>query len=434
MKFPRLTTKFLITIFTAILTLSNALIPAPTAFAATPWPASSGTVIASAGSNGLPGGFEPSGLIQMSAGLVIADDSGDIAVLDENGDVLNFFEPFSSWTDIEALTTIDPTSNIIYLGIEQPIPLVLEFDISTGTLTGQEWDLSDCSGCMPSGGNQGLEAIVYANGHFYVGLQANANVYKFDLLPDGQVNLAETFSTYYPSDMAGLYYDETTGWLYAVYDSRNRLVITDLNNGNAIVDRFNLPGNAQEGITLGLYPSTDMYIAQDSGSIVKYENFPTQQPPYVDLYVNNLHINPVSQRLWYSIGNTGNMTFAVPRFGIDRLYIDDIPFKVRSWSAGETQVSKYSIAGSYVRENWIIPRTLLMQKKWSDGETHKVKVCIDDSYLVEELFEDNNCAELEWEYDANPPYNYAEAMPVSKEVQEKLIDNLNDERDKKRRR
>lgn len=369
------------------------LIGVSTAFAATSWPGTSGQQLAVAGSNGFPGNAEPSGLIQMDMGLIVASDNGRIYVLDEQGNMINDFQPGG---DIEGLTTMDPSSSIIYLGIENP-DAIKEFDLSTGQLTGEEWDLTPWM--SSSEDNQGLEALTYADGHFYAGLQADAHIYEFELLPGGSVNFIQEFGTYYSSDLAGLYYDETTGLLYSVYDSRNRLVVTDLLNNNTVVERYNLPGHDQEGITLELYPSTTMYIAHDKGpgAVFSYGNFPSAQP--ANLYVENVQINPTTLRVTYDVGNNGGQNMYVDRFGYDRLYIDGMSVTTRAWSTAGSGASQFSLAHSLVHNDWLVSFNLYLLSTFQQGGAHTVMVCVDDGNVFPEILEDDNCAEGEWEFE-----------------------------------
>ena len=106
--------------------------------------------------------------------LLIADDDGRLSRIDAGGGNV------ATWViggDLEGVTFVDPSSDLVYLGRERP-DAVIEFDLATGLATGNTWDLTPW---MTGDSNLGLEALTYANGRFYAGHQGEGNVYVFTL-------------------------------------------------------------------------------------------------------------------------------------------------------------------------------------------------------------------------------------------------------------
>jgi len=240
--------------------------------AADPWPADSGVEIGNVGgAGGLPSGYEPSGAVWHTGlgVLLVVGDAGQVSQMDADGTNVTTWSPGG---DLEGIAVADPDSDLIYLGRERP-DAVLEFDLATGMLTGNSWDLT---AWLTGPENQGLEALTYVDGLFYAGLQADGNIYVFRLLPLGVVEHVETIAS--PSsrtDISGLHYDADTQILYAIYDSFN--VIVEMQADGTFLREYDLAGDDQEGITL--IPECDMgkamiFIAQDSQEVWRYEGYP----------------------------------------------------------------------------------------------------------------------------------------------------------------
>ena len=70
----------------------------------------------------------------------------------DGSDLVNWNVP----GDLEALTVADHTSDLIYIGVENP-DSILEFDVSTGQVT-RTFDLTDW---MTGADNRGLEALAF---------------------------------------------------------------------------------------------------------------------------------------------------------------------------------------------------------------------------------------------------------------------------------
>jgi len=168
--------------------LAIALLLASDAAAQMPWPAGPATEIGLEGQpGGLPAGFESSGVVWHAGRgtVVVVNDNGQIAELSPEGGLLALW-PLPG--DLEALTITDPASSRVYVGVENP-DSVVEFDLATGQPTGASWDLTPW---MTGPGNEGLEALAYADGVFFVGLQVDGRIFHFVLRAGGAVQFLGT--------------------------------------------------------------------------------------------------------------------------------------------------------------------------------------------------------------------------------------------------
>jgi len=243
-----------------------------TAATAAPWPADAGMEIGQIGQqNGLPEDYEPSGAVWHSGRqkLLVVDDSGLISQLDSSGGNI------TSWNvdeDLEGITLIDPEGSLVYLAVEHP-DSILEFDLDTGSLTGREWDLTPW---LDGPNNHGLEALTYGNGHFFAGLQEDGTIFEFNLQDNGDVQLLASFASHEArDDLSGLHFDACTGILYAVHDSHDLLV--EMTTEGDFIREYDLVGDDQEGIALiggGTSGQTTLFIAQDSGEVWRYQQYP----------------------------------------------------------------------------------------------------------------------------------------------------------------
>jgi hypothetical protein len=237
-----------------------------------PWPGDAGVEIGDVGQPGkIPLGYEPSGAVWHPAldALVLVDDDGNVSLLDQDGDVL------ISWAvagDLEAVALPDPAGTLVYLGLEQP-DTVLAFDLGTGALTGESWDLTPW---MTGPANQGLEALTCVGDLVYAGHQGEGSVYVFELEPGGAVTHVETLASPLGLvDLAGLHHDPITGVLFAVHDVSN--VLVEMTPSGALLRDLALPGHDQEGVALVPDCETGaarVFVAQDSGQLWRYEAYP----------------------------------------------------------------------------------------------------------------------------------------------------------------
>ncbi len=242
------------------------------AASAGPWPGDAGSEIGNVGApGGLPAGYEPSGAVwhERLGALLVVSDGGLVSRLDANGENVTTWSPGG---DLEAITIADPESDLVYLGVEHPDG-VLEFDLATGALTGNTWDLTPW---MAGPGNQGLEGLTYVDGLFYAGHQREGNIYVFRLLDGGAVELVDVFAAPFGrDDVSGLHYDTSTGTLYAIHDKFD--VIVEMERDGTFIRQFDLPGVDQEGIAV--VPNCEsaqsrVFVSQDSQAVWRYELYP----------------------------------------------------------------------------------------------------------------------------------------------------------------
>ncbi|MBC8425469.1 SdiA-regulated domain-containing protein [bacterium] len=236
------------------------------------WPADSGLEIGQVGEpDGLPEDYEPSGAVwhPLRQTLIVVDDSGRVSELGPYGNDV------TTWVvenDLEGVTIADPDNDLVYLAVEQP-DAVLEFDLATGTLTGNQWDLTPW---LQGPSNHGLEALTYVDGHFYAGLQEDGNIFVFDLLDGGTVQYLDTIAPHAGrDDISGLHYDVCTGILYAIHDSHD--VIVEMSADGSFLREYDLAGDSQEGIALiggSTSGQTTIFIAEDAGAVWRYEQYP----------------------------------------------------------------------------------------------------------------------------------------------------------------
>lgn len=253
-------------------------------------------------------GYEPSGVVWhgRTHSLFLVWDNGYVTQMDTSGNILH--PSVFVGGDLEDITVVDDQTNSIYLLEEYPQKIV-EFDISTWTKTGRVWSLNG----MPGNAADGAEALTYnAETHeFYVGAQMDGQIYVYavDLQNSGSVNFSRVIHTGVAADIAGLNYSADTKKVYAVFDSANILQEYDASNDH-LLTQYDVPGVDQEGLTVlpGCpHASTPIIIAEDSGRVMKYQNYPVVCPnpsqvdndhdgftANVDCNDNNPAINPGS--------------------------------------------------------------------------------------------------------------------------------------------
>lgn len=260
------------------------------AVAASPWPASSGVEITGNLAVVAPT-FEPSGIVWHTRReeFIIVGDEGDLCTLSASGETATCYDVGSY--DLEGVTVADVTSNLVYLAVEYS-PTILQFDLTTGTLTDKSWSLSSW---MTTNSSTGVEALTFVpngdgsivesshGGLFYAGSQYDGKIYVFDVDTNtsGSVSFVTSFhpkSGY--TDLAGLTYLSETDTVYAGYDGNDRLV--EVTPTGTYIIHYEFAGDDQEGLTL--IPSCDagvaeLVVGEDSGQSVgpeiwSYDNYP----------------------------------------------------------------------------------------------------------------------------------------------------------------
>ncbi len=262
------------------------LLSLPSPALSAPWPGDGGTNI----TGDLPATYEPSGILWHNRleTLFLVHDKGWVARLESDGT----YDAWNVGGDLEAIAVADASSDYLYLGVEQPDDSILEFRISTGTLTGKSWDLTPW---MTGPDNSGLEALTFVpDGHhpygdgngrtrsgglFYAGLQYDGRVYIFDvnLSSSGEVDYVADFSpaSAPATDLSDMWYDTGTRTLYLLHDGADtvREMLTD----NTPLAEYTLPGTGQEGVAFVRTSPAEgyLYITDDSlHTVVRYGGYP----------------------------------------------------------------------------------------------------------------------------------------------------------------
>lgn len=236
--------------------------------AETSWPASSGTLIsgslsATATPSGLP--FEPSDLAIVDGKLVVVSDEGDIATMNLDGSGVSMWLT-SVGNDQEGVTVV---GNIIYV-LNERYRDVNAYDLATHVLL-RTYDLSPW---IAGEDNLGPEALVYHGGQWLVGHSETEEIFAFDFSGTEPVFNGSWNSGAHVRAM----HSGADGKLYVM--SSGRLVVFD---GTTQLVDYTLPGDAQkpEGFALAMdctVGTATTFIAYDSGSVYRYDNFPVSCP------------------------------------------------------------------------------------------------------------------------------------------------------------
>lgn len=253
------------------------------------WPSGVGVLI----SQNLPAGYEPSGVTwhPYYNALFTVWDNGFISKLDlEGGNV-------TTWRvdgDLEGITNTGEDSEFVYAAVEYPYGL-----IKFNPLSGRVESSVSLAGVIPVNSNEGITGLTYvSNGHhpysnsqndglFYAGLEANGVVYVVDV--NFETQTAALIDSFTPvinrKDLEGLHYNPTTRTLFVLYDESN--LLREITLSNSFVNEYSLPTNTKdEGVTITpicAVNNVGIIIAQDSGSIIKYQDFPSNcQNPRFD--------------------------------------------------------------------------------------------------------------------------------------------------------
>lgn len=269
------------------------------------WPASSTATILFSSST-----TEPSGVMYHPRldRIFFVGDEGQVFKMKTDGTIETTWNPGG---DLEGITVVDPSSNYVYLALEKPNDSILQFDITTGQLTGKTWDVSTylISGVDANhqDANLGMEGLTwvpngkhpYSNsnsgGVFYTALQYDGKVYVFDvnLTAGGQFtylgSLTPVAGRTYISD---LYYSSNTNTVYALFGSALHEMRPD---GTTIVDYTSLPGTRQEGFAL---IESDSCTATTATAIIA-EDTGAATPGTVKLYASYPVTNTAGQYTYY---------------------------------------------------------------------------------------------------------------------------------------
>ncbi len=231
---------------------------------------------------------EPSGLCYHKARgtLFVVGDNGDVCEMQTDGSMLH--ERHIGSHDLEGITH-DPATGLLYAAVEGEDKVLELHPDSLGVR--REFQLPrefEGHTIMKSGGN-GIEAITFApdpehpqGGTFYVTNQ----VFALDVADDRSAiihtelplrsgEVVTILDVFEPGiiDLSGLHYDAATGHLFMIGDVAN--AIAEYGPGYELIGAWAFPGDNQEGITFD--DDGYLYIAQDSGGILKYRRLPAER-------------------------------------------------------------------------------------------------------------------------------------------------------------
>ena len=228
--------------------------------------------------------------------LFVVDDEGHICELLTDGTLLQ--QGHVAKTDLEGIT-INQASGLLYV-IDEKSGAILELD--PNRLEAQRrFIIKTAPGYYDPAGynnNRGFEAITFianpaqpSGGSFFLASQGRssdsdkdlASVYEIavptlsitnaDQSADQRATIIRSF-TLDISDLSGLHHDDNTGLLHLISDEHDRLIL--LTSDGAEQASHTLPGKNQKGITLDA--EGYVYIAEDSGDIIKYTYSATIKP------------------------------------------------------------------------------------------------------------------------------------------------------------
>lgn len=244
--------------------------------------------------------YQPSGELPLKdcdniSGVVYHLERGTLFVINDNGTLCEI-DPLTETVlqenkvsngDIEGLT-YNPATGLLYIAEERD-EAIIEVDPNTLTAIRKFEIEREFNGqTVLRKGGQGVESIEFVpdvshpeGGTFFLTNQSfEANnpedasaVFEVALplsQPVTEENPVVPILNYYPMeilDLAGLYYDATADLLYVVSDDTDQLIY--LTRTGQIVAIYPLPGDGQEGITIG--PDGMLYISEDLGGLTLYQ-------------------------------------------------------------------------------------------------------------------------------------------------------------------
>jgi uncharacterized protein YjiK len=227
---------------------------------------------------------EPSGIVYHPGRgtLFVVSDEGLICEMSTDGKRLNTHKfrdkVVGARPDFEGIT-VNPATGLLYVAVEgaesileiDPVSLVIHHTLMLErTFRGKT--------VLVKGG-QGIEGITFVpdakGGLFYISNQAFPQAKNGELsviitvrLPEKRENAVLPIASVISMkayDISGLCYDKSTDRLMVLSDMNNALM--QMTRAGVIEHTWAFPGQAQEGIALG--PGGDVYIAQDSGGVIK---------------------------------------------------------------------------------------------------------------------------------------------------------------------
>ncbi len=213
--------------------------------------------------------------------LFLVGDEGDICEIKRDGTLVK--QKHIRDADFEGVTH-DPSTGLLYVVIEEE-EIVLEIHPDTFEILREFSIPRQFNGrTLLNAGGEGIEAITFVpdakhpeGGVFYAANQAFtlddeedvSAVFEIELPLRSRKGKPRIIDYFSPGviDLSGLYYDTKTDHLFVVSDAAN--IILEYSRQHELLSVQAFPGDNQEGITAD--PDGFIYIAQDTGGIVKLE-------------------------------------------------------------------------------------------------------------------------------------------------------------------
>ena len=229
---------------------------------------------------------EPSGIVfsERRGTLFVVDDEGHICELHPDGTLIQAMRIGKA--DLEGIT-INPATGLLY-AIKEGSATILELHPDSLDVLRRFPTASADGTPLPTGkdSNRGAEAITFvpdpthpSGGTFFIAAPGfhtrhsrhPAAVYEVDapLHHTASTGSSARITRHFEpgmGDLSGLHYDHGSRQLLLISDKHNALVL--VTTSGAITARHTLPGEHQEGITLDA--DGYLYIAEDSGKVIKY--------------------------------------------------------------------------------------------------------------------------------------------------------------------
>ncbi len=231
----------------------------------------------------LPVSYEGSGLLwhPVLRKLFAVSDDGRITRMEASGAMST---TASSAGDLEAITLADPTTDFVYVGVENP-DSIKEVRISTGATT----RVFDLTPWMTGPSNEGLEGLTFVpdpldpeGGLFFAGEQADGKIYKFRL--PIKTSATSTTVTFLGSsqpvagriDIRELSFDRDTGNLWCIWFTPS-VRIGQLTSTGTFVTEWAMVTAKPEGIAV---KGCELFVIQDNGAggasnLQRFDAFPS---------------------------------------------------------------------------------------------------------------------------------------------------------------
>jgi len=224
--------------------------------------------------------------------LFIVDDEGTVCELQLDGTLVN--KKRINRADLEGIT-LNPTTGLLY-AIAEHASTILELDPDSFELL-RQFQIETTPGIhlqTKKHRSKGIEAITFipdpghpSGGTFFIAgkgwrtrhAKSVALVYEIDVPLHNTAAASQTahMVRYFEpgiSDLSGLHYDNRLQLLLLISDSHDTLML--LTTDGKTRASYPLPGKNQEGITLDT--EGYLYLAEDSGNIIKYTFAATIKP------------------------------------------------------------------------------------------------------------------------------------------------------------